>query len=65
MDETWLTRLRAVSVSQGIMLETASDRLSEKGGPHYGSPDKVPAVRLATLELAGRAQVPFHHGHSR
>jgi FO synthase len=62
MDETWLRRLRRVSVSQGIMLETASDRLSQKGGPHYGSPDKVPAVRLATLEAAGRARVPFTTG---
>jgi FO synthase len=62
MDETWLRRLRKVSVSQGIMLETASDRLSQKGGPHYGSPDKVPAVRLATLEAAGRARVPFTTG---
>jgi FO synthase len=62
MDEAWLRRLRAVSVSQGIMLETASDRLSQPGGPHYGSPDKVPAVRLATLEAAGRARVPFTTG---
>jgi FO synthase len=51
-----------VSVSQGIMLETASDRLSMHGGPHFGSPDKVPAVRLATLEAAGRARVPFTTG---
>jgi FO synthase len=62
MDEAWLARLRKVSVSQGIMLETASDRLSERGGPHFGSPDKVPAVRLATLEAAGRARVPFTTG---
>ena len=62
MDEAWLTRLRKVSVSQGIMLETASDRLSERGGPHFGSPDKVPAVRLATLAAAGRARVPFTTG---
>ena len=62
MDEAWLTRLRKVSVSQGIMLETASDRLSERGGAHFGSPDKVPAVRLATLEAAGRARVPFTTG---
>jgi len=62
MDEAWLRRLRKVSVSQGIMLETASDRLSERGGPHFGSPDKVPAVRLATLEAAGRARVPFTTG---
>ena len=62
MDEAWLARLRKVSVSQGIMLETASDRLSERGGPHFGSPDKVPAVRLATLDAAGRARVPFTTG---
>ena len=62
MDEAWLGRLRKVSVSQGIMLETASDRLSRRGGPHFGSPDKVPAVRLATLEAAGRARVPFTTG---
>jgi FO synthase len=58
----WLTRLCKVSVSQGIMLETASDRLSRRGGPHFGSPDKVPAVRLATLEAAGHARVPFTSG---
>jgi len=62
MDEAWLARLRKVSVSQGIMLETASDRLSRRGGPHFGSPDKAPAVRLATLEAAGRARVPFTTG---
>jgi len=62
MDESWLARLRKVSVSQGIMLETASDRLSRRGGPHFGSPDKAPAVRLATLKAAGRARVPFTTG---
>ena len=62
MDEGWLSRLRAVSVSQGIMLETASDRLSERSGPHFGSPDKMPAARLATIEAAGRACVPFTTG---
>jgi FO synthase len=62
MDEAWLARLRKVSVSQGIMLETASERLSQRGGPHFGSPDKAPAVRLATLEAAGRARVPFTTG---
>jgi FO synthase len=62
MDESWLRRLKAVSVSQGIMLETAATRLSDRGGPHFGSPDKAPAVRLATLEAAGRAGVPFTTG---
>jgi FO synthase len=57
-----LARLRKVSVSQGIMLETAADRLSQKGGPHFGSPDKVPAVRLATIAAAGEAAVPFTSG---
>ena len=62
MDETWLRRLKKVSVSQGIMLETTAARLSERGGPHFGSPDKTPVVRLATLEAAGRAGVPFTTG---
>jgi FO synthase len=54
--------LRRVSVSQGIMLETASTRLSERGGPHYGSPDKHPAGRLETIRLAGEQKVPFTSG---
>jgi FO synthase len=54
--------LREVSASMGIMLESASERLCEKGMPHYGSPDKNPAVRLQTLELAGQAAVPFTSG---
>jgi FO synthase len=62
MSENWLQRLRMVSVSQGMMLETVAERLSERGGPHFGSPDKAPRVRLATLEAAGRARVPFTTG---
>jgi len=54
--------LRKVSVSQGIMLESASDRLSQRGGPHFGSPDKAPARRLATIAAAGEAAVPFTSG---
>ncbi len=54
--------LRKVSVSQGIMLETASERLSRRGGPHFGSPDKAPARRLACIEAAGEAGVPFTSG---
>jgi FO synthase len=57
-----LTLLRGVSASQGIMLETISDRLSARGMPHYGSPDKRPAPRLQTLELAGELAVPFTTG---
>ena len=54
--------LRSVAASMGIMLESASDRLTEKGQPHYGSPDKVPAVRIKTLEDAGEALVPMTTG---
>jgi FO synthase len=57
-----LARLKHVSASMGIMLETASGRLSERGMPHFGSPDKVPAVRLRTIEDAGRLSVPFTSG---
>ena len=57
-----IAQLRTVSASMGIMLESASPRLGEKGMPHYGSPDKVPAVRLATIEDAGKAAVPFTSG---
>ncbi len=57
-----LLALRDVSASMGIMLESASSRLCEKGMPHYGSPDKDPATRLATLELAGELSIPFTSG---
>jgi FO synthase len=57
-----VARLRKVSVSQGIMLETASERLSRRGGPHFGSPDKLPAARLATIDAAGAERVPFTTG---
>ncbi len=57
-----IAALRRVSVSQGLMLETISERLSERGGPHFGSPDKLPAARLETIRLAGEAQVPFTSG---
>jgi FO synthase len=57
-----LRALRGVTASQGIMLESASDRLAERGGPHFGSPDKLPAARLETLRLAGEERVPFTTG---
>ncbi|MEH6581936.1 MAG: 5-amino-6-(D-ribitylamino)uracil--L-tyrosine 4-hydroxyphenyl transferase CofH [Halioglobus sp.] len=57
-----IASMREVSASMGIMLESASSRLCEKGMPHYGSPDKDPAVRLQTMELAGQAAVPFTSG---
>ncbi|WAC26920.1 5-amino-6-(D-ribitylamino)uracil--L-tyrosine 4-hydroxyphenyl transferase CofH [Ancylobacter sp. SL191] len=62
MGEEDLLGLREVSASQGLMIETTAERLSARGGPHFGSPDKRPAVRLATLEAAGRARVPFTTG---
>jgi FO synthase len=62
MDSDEVAALRQVSVSQGVMLESTSQRLCEKGGPHYGSPDKVPARRLKTIRRAGEANVPFTTG---
>lgn len=53
---------RAVSVSQGIMLESSADRLGERGGPHFGSPDKVPALRLDCIAAAGELAIPFTSG---
>ena len=58
-----LQRLKPVAPSMGMMLETTATRLwSEPGGPHFGSPDKEPAVRLRVLDDAGRVAVPFTTG---
>jgi FO synthase len=57
-----LAGLRAVSVSQGLMLESISERLCARGGAHYGSPDKHPKVRLASIRAAGEQRVPFTTG---
>ena len=54
--------LRPATASMGLMLETTAARLSARGGPHFGSPDKLPAARLETLRLAGEARVPFTTG---
>jgi FO synthase len=54
--------LRPVAPSFGLMLESASPRLAARGGPHFGSPDKTPAVRLAALADAGAARVPTTTG---
>jgi 7,8-didemethyl-8-hydroxy-5-deazariboflavin synthase CofH subunit/7,8-didemethyl-8-hydroxy-5-deazariboflavin synthase CofG subunit len=53
-----LERLRAVTASQGMMIESVNPDLAA----HRSAPDKVPARRLATLEAAGRAQIPFTTG---
>jgi FO synthase len=57
-----IDRLRSVSASMGIMLETTANRLSARGGPHFGSPDKNPPLRLATIAAAGEVAVPFTSG---
>ena len=62
LDEADYRSLLPFAASAGLMLESTSDRLCEKGGAHYGSPDKVPALRLASLEAAGRARVPMTSG---
>ncbi|MGK5639312.1 bifunctional FO biosynthesis protein CofGH [Streptomyces sp. URMC 126] len=63
MSWTDFQRLKPVSPSMGLMLETTATRLwSEPGGPHHGSPDKEPAVRLRHLEDAGRSSVPLTSG---
>ena len=62
MTRTELELLRPVSASMGIMLETTSERLAERGGPHWASPDKLPARRLETIRLAGELSIPFTSG---
>src|ERR1700751_4848454 len=62
MTQADVRALREVSASQGLMLETTAARLAERGGPHWASPDKLPARRLRTIEAAGEARVPFTTG---
>ncbi len=62
MDDADYIALRPVAASMGLMLETVSERLSRRGGPHHGSPDKLPALRLEAIEAAGRNRVAFTTG---
>jgi FO synthase len=62
MTRAELELLRPVSASMGIMLETTAERLAAKGGPHWASPDKLPARRLETIALAGELRIPFTSG---
>jgi len=62
MSERDLARLREVSVSMGIMLESTSTRLLAAGAAHDRAPDKVPARRLKTIALAGKLGIPFTTG---
>ncbi len=57
-----MARLRKVSASQGVMIETLADRLHAPGGAHHASPDKTAARRLATLEAAGVLSIPLTTG---
>jgi FO synthase len=61
MSPQWLRRLRTVSPSLGLMLETTSDKLM-RAAAHRGAPDKVPTLRLAVIEAAGRQGIPFTTG---
>ena len=62
MSREELVALRPVAASMGIMLETTAERLAARGGPHWASPDKVPARRLETIRLAGELSIPFTSG---
>ena len=62
MSREELQLLRPVSASMGIMLETTAERLGERGGPHWASPDKIPTRRLETIRLAGELRIPFTSG---
>jgi FO synthase len=62
MDAGDMARLRRSNVSLGLMLESVSLRLREKGAAHWRAPDKAPALRLRVIELAGRQKVPFTTG---
>ena len=62
MSRAELAALRPVAASMGIMLETTAERLAERGGPHWASPDKLPARRLETMRLAGELSIPFTSG---
>lgn len=62
MDRTALERFRASNASVGLMLENVSPRLLRDGGPHAKAPDKVPALRLRTIEEAGKLSMAFTTG---
>jgi 7,8-didemethyl-8-hydroxy-5-deazariboflavin synthase CofG subunit len=62
MDRAALERLKDSNVSVGLMLENVSPRLMRKGLPHAQAPDKVPALRLCTIEEAGKLAIAFTTG---
>ena len=62
MDRPALERLKGSNASVGLMLETVSPRLMRDGLPHAKAPDKVPALRLRTIEEAGKLSIAFTTG---
>jgi FO synthase len=62
MEEADLRRLRESNASVGLMLECSSARLLRPGQAHWKAPDKVPALRLQTMETAGRLRMAFTTG---
>jgi 7,8-didemethyl-8-hydroxy-5-deazariboflavin synthase CofG subunit len=57
-----LRRLRETNASVGLMLESTSTRLGLPGGAHWRAPDKVPSLRLRTIENAGKLSMAFTTG---
>ncbi len=57
-----LQRLKPLNPSMGLMLESSSQRLCERGGPHHRAPDKRPATRIGMLREAGELKIPFTTG---
>ena len=57
-----ISKLKPLSGSMGLMVESLSSKLTEKGQPHYGSPDKEPEFRMKTLIEAGKQKIPFTTG---
>src|SRR6266481_4223612 len=62
MDRAALERFKKSNVSVGLMLETVSTRLMRDGLAHFKAPDKVPALRLRTIEEAGKLSMAFTTG---
>lgn len=62
LSEDEIRTLRSKAPSMGLMLESSATRLTKKGMPHYGSPDKDPKIRLQTLNWLGQNRVPTTTG---
>jgi 7,8-didemethyl-8-hydroxy-5-deazariboflavin synthase CofG subunit len=62
MDHAALALLKNSNASVGLMLENVSPRLMRDGLAHYRAPDKVPALRLRTIEEAGKLSMAFTTG---